>query len=87
MTPSKPRARDLGLPFPGTPGPMPQHAGAVLTKTEINGEHIDPLYMAAVQSVEEAVINAIVAGENTATVKPPGQIVPGIDTAKLAALF
>lgn len=69
------------------PGPMPQHAGAILTKTEINGELIDPLYMAAVQSVEEAVINAIVAGEDTATVKPKGHIVPGIDTARLAALF
>lgn len=69
------------------PGPMPQHAGALISKTEINGELIDPLYMAAVQSVEEAVINAIVAGEDTATVKPRGHIVPGIDTARLAALF
>lgn len=69
------------------PGPMPQHAGALITKTEINGEHIDPLYMAAVQAVEEAVVNAIVAGEDVATVKPPGHIVPGIDTARLAALF
>jgi D-aminopeptidase len=69
------------------PGPMPQHAGATLTKTEINGEQIDPLYLAAVQAVEEAVVNAIVAGEDVATVKPPGHIVPGIDTARLAALF
>ena len=68
-------------------GPMPQHAGALITKTEINGEQIDPLYLAAVQAVEEAVVNAIVAGEDVATVKPPGQIVPGIDTARLAALF
>ncbi|HQZ42235.1 MAG TPA: hypothetical protein PK735_05055, partial [Flavobacteriales bacterium] len=65
---------------------MPQHADAILTKTEINGELIDPLYMAAVQSVEEAVINAVVAGEDTATFKPKGHIVPGIDTARLAAL-
>ncbi|MDP1575357.1 MAG: P1 family peptidase, partial [Cypionkella sp.] len=69
------------------PGPMPQRAGAVLTKTEINGEAIDPLYLAAVQAVEEAVINAIVAGEDVASVKPTGQTVPGIDTARLAALF
>ncbi|OYU41077.1 MAG: aminopeptidase [Pseudorhodobacter sp. PARRP1] len=69
------------------PGPMPQRAGAVLTKTEINGEMIDPLYLAAVQAVEEAVVNAIVAGEDVATVKPAGQIVPGIDTNALAALF
>ncbi|MDB5664714.1 P1 family peptidase [Cypionkella sp.] len=69
------------------PGPMPQRAAAVLTKTEINGELIDPLYLAAVQAVEEAVVNAIVAGEDVATFKPAGQIVPGIDTKRLAALF
>jgi D-aminopeptidase len=69
------------------PGPMPQHAGAVLTKTEINGEMIDPLYMAAVQAVEESVVNAIVAGEDTPSFKPAGHIVPGIDTAQLKALF
>ena len=69
------------------PGPMPQHAPATLTKTEINGEQIDPLYLAAVEAVDEAVVNAIVAGEDVATFKPQGQIVPGIDTLKLAALF
>jgi D-aminopeptidase len=69
------------------PGPMPQHAGALINKTEINGEQIDPLYMAAVQCVEEAVVNAIVAGEDTPTFKPRGGVVPGIDHAKLQALF
>jgi D-aminopeptidase len=68
-------------------GPMPQKAGALVTKTEINGEQIDPLYMAAVQCVEESVINAIVAGEDTPTFKPAGHIIPGIDTARLKALF
>ena len=42
---------------------------------------------AVVAAVEEAVVNAIVAGEDVATFKPQGQIVPGIDTLKLAALF
>lgn len=94
----KPRARALGLPFAGQPGPlnaisaanpglMPQRAGAVRTKTEINGEAIDPLYLAAAQAVEEAVVNAIVAGEDVTSFKPAGYIVPGIDTARLAALF
>ena len=66
---------------------MPQRAAAVLTKTEVNGEAIDPVYLAAVQAVEEAVVNAIVAGEDVATVKPAGHVVPGIDTKRLAALF
>lgn len=68
-------------------GPMPQHAGAIVTKTELNGEMIDPLYLAAVECVEEAVLNAIVAGEDVVTVKPAGQIVRAIDTAALANLF
>jgi D-aminopeptidase len=69
------------------PGPMPQHAGPLITKTEINGEQIDPLYMAAVQAVEEAVVNAIVAGEDTPTFKPKGAFIPGIDRGRLKALF
>jgi D-aminopeptidase len=69
------------------PGPMPQKAAAVLTKVEINAEQIDPLYLAAVESVEEAVVNAIVAGEDVATFKPKGQVVRAIDTAALAALY
>jgi D-aminopeptidase len=40
-----------------------------------------------VQAVEEAVVNAIVAGRDTATFKPPGRTCLGIDTARLAALF
>ena len=52
---------------------MPQRAGAVLTKAEVNGEAIDPLYLAAVQAVEEAVVNAIVAGEDVADRRSPGE--------------
>ena len=37
--------------------------------------------------VEEAVVNAIVAGEDTPSFKPKGQTIPGIDTARLKALF
>jgi D-aminopeptidase len=69
------------------PMPMPQKSAALITKTEVNGEQIDPLYLAAVQAVEEAVINAIVAGEDTPSFKPKGQTIPGIDTARLKALF
>jgi D-aminopeptidase len=69
------------------PLPMPQKSPALITKTEVNGEQIDPLYLAAVQAVEEAVVNAIVAGEDTPSFKPKGQTIPGIDTARLKALF
>ncbi len=67
--------------------PMPQLDEALISKTEWNGELLDPFYMAAVESVEEAVVNAIVAGEDVATVKPAGLICRGVDTARLAAIF
>ena len=67
--------------------PMPQLDEALISKTELNGELLDPFYMAAVESVEEAVVNAIVAGEDVVTVKPAGLTCRAIDTARLAAIF
>ncbi|MEZ5658091.1 MAG: P1 family peptidase [Burkholderiaceae bacterium] len=67
--------------------PVPQRTGPLLTRTELNTEWIDPLYLAAVESVEEAVVNALVAGEDVATVKPAGRVCRAIDTAALATMF
>ncbi|MBA4350634.1 MAG: aminopeptidase, partial [Rhodobacter sp.] len=39
------------------------------------------------EAVEEAVVNALVAGEDVATVKPPGLTVRAIDTDRLRSLF
>ncbi len=69
------------------PGPMPQTAGFLTTSVALNPEHLDPLYMGSVEAVEEAVVNAIVAGEDVAMIKPEGRICPGIDRKALAALF
>ena len=68
-------------------GPMPQDAGPLVQRQDLNGEWLNPLYLAAVETVEEAVVNAIVAGEDVVAVKPAGLVVPGIDCARLAALF
>lgn len=69
------------------PGPMPGAAPALVHREELNIELIDPIYLAAVEAVEEAVVNAIVAGEDVATVKPEGRICPAIDTGRLAGIF
>jgi L-aminopeptidase/D-esterase-like protein len=66
---------------------MPQVMGPLIQRTEINPERIDPIYLAAVEAVEEAVINALVAGEDAPTVKPAGKMCRAIDTAQLRALF
>lgn len=67
--------------------PMPQHRGLLFERTELNPERLDPLYLAVVECVEEAVINALVAGEDVPTVKPAGRICRAIDTARLEQIF
>ncbi len=68
-------------------GPMPQFAPAVQTRQELNIELLDNLYLGAVQSIEKAVVNALVAGEDVATVKPEGRTCMALDTQRLRDLF
>ena len=63
------------------------HAGPVIHRRSVNWEDLDPLYEAAVQAVDESVINAIVAGEDVATFKPEGFICPGLDTDRLMQIM
>lgn len=79
---------DIFLAFSvADPLPAPPEAGPVITRRSINWDLLDPLYEAAVQSVEEAVINALVAGEDVATFKPQGQICPAMDTERLCQIM
>jgi D-aminopeptidase len=87
-TPGGNSSGDIFLAFSTAPfGAMPQSAGALIPQVELNAELIDPVYLAAVEAVEESVVNAIVAGTDTPTFKFPGKTIPGIDRAALAALF
>ena len=87
-TPAGNSSGDIFLAFSvANPGPMPHSADPLLTRVELNSEILDPLYLAAVESVEEAVVNALVAGVDVAAINPAGLIVRAIDSAKLAALF
>ena len=56
-------------------------------RSELNPDFIDPLYMAAVECVEEAVVNALVAGESVPTFKPSGLTCKGIDLEFLKGVF
>ena len=86
-TPGGNSSGDIFLAFSTAhPGPMPQEAWPLISRSELNPEIIDPLYLAAAEATEEAVVNAIVAGVDVAAVKPRGLVVRGIDTAALAAL-
>ncbi|AWB48913.1 aminopeptidase [Gemmobacter aquarius] len=68
-------------------GPMPDSAGYLNQAATLNPHHIDPLYLAAVEATDEAIVNALVAADPVPTFKPPGGMLPAIDTAALAALF
>jgi D-aminopeptidase len=87
-TPGGNNSGDIFLAFStANAGPMPGLADAVQTRTELNMEQLDPLYLAAVEAIEESVINAIVAGEDVATVKPAGHVCRAIDTDRLRQIF
>ena len=87
-TPSGNSSGDIFLAFSvANPGPMPQQSPALMLRAELNNEILDPIYLASVEAVEEAVINALVAGVDVDAVMPKGLTVRAIDTEKLAAMF
>jgi D-aminopeptidase len=49
----------------------------------LNDHYFDAIYDATVQSVEEAIINAMVAAESMTTVKPAGRVLEQIDHDRL----
>ncbi len=66
-------ANEVYLPAIGEPQP------AIFTMDWINDAHCDHFYEAAVEAVEEAVINAMIAAESLMTIKPPGHVLEAID--------
>ena len=87
-TPGGNNSGDIFLAFSSAnDGPMPQFSPAILTRAELNGDQMDRVYLAAVEAIEESVVNALVAGVDVATVKPAGLTCRAIDTDRLAALF
>lgn len=66
-------ANPIDLPPIGTPQPY-SFAGEWL-----NDAHCDAVYAPAVQAVEEAVINAMIAAESVPTIMPPGRVLSAID--------
>ena len=87
-TPSGNSSGDIFLAFSvANPGPMPRQSPALMLRAELNNEILDPIYLASVEAVEEAVINALVAGVDVDAVMPKGLTVRAIDTEKLAAMF
>ncbi|WP_221799545.1 P1 family peptidase [Oceanobacter mangrovi] len=67
--------------------PLPQQDVSHSSMAYLNDEVFDDFYMAAVQAVEESVVNAMVAAEDTPIFKLPGvETCKAIDAEKAAAL-
>jgi D-aminopeptidase len=74
-------ANDIGLPNRRDQQP-PSY-----TLDFINDHYFDDIYLAAVQAVEEAVVNALIAAESMTTVKPAGYILEAIDQNRLLEIM
>lgn len=86
-TPGGNNSGDIFLAFSTANAAVVTQTGPLRQMTQLNPDYIDPLYLAAVEAVDEAVINALVAGVDVPTVKPAGQVCRAIDTDALRAIF
>lgn len=67
--------------------PLPQVSDIHRSFDYINDDAFDPLYLAAVEVVEESVINALVAAEDMTTVRPHGLKCRAIDHNRLVEVM
>lgn len=66
--------------------PLPQLSGAWRNFRSLNDERLDSVYMAAVESIEEAILNAMLAADDTPTARPTGHICRAIDAEQLRGI-
>lgn len=68
-------------------GPLPRLAPARRSMEYINDEEFDTLYQAGVEAIEEAVINAMLAAEDTPALRPPDRVCRAIDHGRLVEIM
>lgn len=86
-TPGGNNSGDIFLAFStANRGPIPQLAGPRRTLETISDEEFDPIYLAAAESIEEAVINAMLAAEDLACLRPHGPVCRAVDAERLRAI-
>lgn len=79
---------DIFLAFStANPHPMRHKAGAMLSLRMVNDEILDPVYEAVVQSIEEAVVNAMIAAETTGGTPHDRYRIEAIDGDRVARLL
>ena len=87
-TPGGNSSGDIFLAFStANPRPLMQFDEPRLTLDCLNDEVLDDVYLAAVEVVEEAVLNAMVAAEDMTTLRPPGRICRALDHDRLVEIM
>lgn len=71
----------------GNPMSLPQKGEPIWKLEAINDEMFDAIYLAAVEAIEEATVNVLVAAETMTTLRPAGQVVAAIDHTELRAIM
>ncbi|MDN5786138.1 P1 family peptidase [Pseudorhodobacter sp.] len=75
---------DIFLAFStANPQKNPWYAPDIMLLEALKDTHLDPLFAAAVQATEEAVVNAMIAATDRIAVKPKGKVVRAIDHQRL----
>ncbi|WP_439817125.1 DmpA family aminopeptidase [Zavarzinia sp. CC-PAN008] len=79
-TPGGNSSGDIFLAFTTANGfPVVRGSAPLWSFQALNDEIVDPLYMAAIQATEEAVLNAMVAAHSMTAVRPEGLMVQALD--------
>ena len=58
-----------------------------LPRSKNEPDHLDIIFEATAQAIEEAIINAMIAAQSMTTVKPPGYTLEAIDHDRLKQLM
>ena len=87
-TPGGNNSGDIFLAFT-TANPVPHDAARTGPRDfrYLADELFDPIYLAAVEATEEAVVNALVAARDMTTLRPPGLVCRAIDQDALVGLM
>ena len=87
-TPGGNSSGDIFLAFStANPVDLPQVAGPWRCLTWLNDELLDTVYLAAVEAVDEAALNAMLAAGDTPTARPSGSLCRGLDPDRLCAIL
>jgi D-aminopeptidase len=67
----------------GNAMPLPQNGGPIWQLEAVNDEMFDAIYLAAVDAIEEAIVNALIAAQSMISLRPAGSLVAAIDHGAL----